>query len=291
MRVGIGHQVAPGLHGLVPVAALRRERTPLHVVDGLVIAGHHADAGARLDGHVADGHAAFHGQVADGAAGELQGVAVAASGADPADHCEDDVLGGHAEGQPALDAHLHVLHLLGHQALGGEHVLHLGSADTVGQRAEGAVGRGVRVATDHGHARQGGPLLRTDHMDDALADIVHLEFEDAEIVAVLVQGLDLDARHFVGDGVQATFALGLGGRHVVVRGGDVGIDAPWLAAGQTQAFKGLRRGHFVKNVTIDVDERRAIVTALHLVHFPELVVERLASHRTFPHQLVSTPGP
>ena len=206
-------------------------------------------------------------------------MAVAARGADLADHCEDNVLGGHAEGQFAFHANLHVLHLLGDQALGGEHVLHFGGADAMGQRAEGAVGRGVRVAADHGHARQGRALLRTDHVDDALANVVHLEFEDAEVIAVLVQGLDLDARHFVGNGREAALALDLGGRHVVVRGGDVGIDAPRLAAGQAQAFESLRRGHFVKDVTVDVDERRTIVTALHLVHFPEFVVERLAGHQ------------
>ncbi|MNZ42919.1 hypothetical protein D3C78_605020 [compost metagenome] len=116
-------------------------------------------------------------------------------------------------------------------------------------------------------------------MDDALAHVVHLEFEDAEVIAVLVQGLDLDARHFVGDGFEAALALGAGGRHVVVRGGDVGVDAPRLAPGQTQPFEGLRRGHFVKDVTVDVDQRRAIVAALHLVSIPELVVERLAGHR------------
>jgi len=30
-------------------------------------------------------------------------------------------------------------------------------------------------------------------MDDTLTHVVHLEFEDAEIVAVLVEGLHLDA--------------------------------------------------------------------------------------------------
>ncbi|MNQ57227.1 hypothetical protein D3C85_713740 [compost metagenome] len=116
-------------------------------------------------------------------------------------------------------------------------------------------------------------------MDDALAHVVHLEFEDAEVIAVLVQGLDLDARHFVGDGFEAALALGAGGRHVVVRGGDVGVDAPRLAPGQTQPFEGLRRGHFVEDMAVDVDQRRAIVAALHLVSIPELVIERLAGHR------------
>ncbi|MCY1367231.1 hypothetical protein D9M69_541570 [compost metagenome] len=126
-------------------------------------------------------------------------------------------------------------------------------------------------------------------MDDALAHVVHLEFENAEVVAVLVQGLHLDARDLIGDGLEAALALGAGGRHVVVRRGDVGVDAPRLAAGQAQALEGLRRGHFVKDVAVDVDQRRAIVAALHLVHVPELVVQRLAGHSDNPHQRLSMP--
>ena len=208
-------------------------------------------------------------------------MAVTTRGADLADHGQHDVLGGDAEGQLAFDTHLHILHLLGHQALGGEHVLHLGRADAVGQRAEGTMGGGVRVAADHGHARQGGALLRADHVDDALTAVVHLEFEDAEVIAVLVEGLHLNARHFIDDGFQATLALGLGGRHVVIRGGDVGVDAPRLAPGQTQPFEGLRRGHFVEDLPVDVDQRRTVVAALHLVHVPELVVQRFAGHLLF----------
>jgi hypothetical protein len=49
-------------------------------------------------------------------------------------------------------------------------MLDLRGADAEGQRAEGAVGRGVAVAADDGHAGQGEALLRADDVDDALAD-------------------------------------------------------------------------------------------------------------------------
>lgn len=148
------------------------------------------------------------------------------------------------------------------------------------QCTKGAVGRCVRVAADHRHARQRCALLRANHVDDALTNIVHLEFEDAEVVAVLIQRLHLDARGFVGNGIDARLAIRRG-RHVVVDGGDVGIDAPGLALGQAQAFERLRRSHFVQDVAVDVDQRRTIIAALDLMHFPELVVQRLAGHRTF----------
>jgi hypothetical protein len=45
-------------------------------------------------------------------------------------------------------------------------------------------------------------------------------------------------------------------------------------------LKGLRRRHFVDDVTIDVDQRRAIVALLDQMRIPELVVERFAGHQT-----------
>jgi hypothetical protein len=45
----------------------------------------------------------------------------------------------------------------------------------------------------------------------------------------------------------------------------------------------------VDDVTIDVDQRRAIVALLDQMRIPELVVERFAGHQTVPHQLVSMP--
>lgn len=278
VRVGIGDQRAPQRDRRLQVGALGRERATLHVGNRLFVHRHHANARTGFDGHIANGHAAFHRQVADRAAGKFQCMAVAAGGADPADHRQHDVLGGHAERQRAFHAHLHVLHLLGDQALRGQHMLDLGGADAVRQRTERAMRGGVRIAADHGHARQGGALLRADHMHDALARIVHLELEDAEVVAVLIQRLHLQARDFVGDRLQPALALGTRGRHVVVGRGDVGVDAPRLAPGQAQAFERLRRGHFVQDVAVDVDQRRTIVAARDLVQVPQLVVQRLGSH-------------
>ena len=77
------------------------------------------------------------------------------------------------------------------QGLGRQHMLDFRGADAEGQRAESAMGGGVAVAADDGGARQGPALFRPDDMHDALADIVHREIFDAEILGVLFQGLDL----------------------------------------------------------------------------------------------------
>ena len=60
-------------------------------------------------------------------------------------------------GEVALDRHGHGLRAHLGQGLGGQHVLDLAGADAEGERAEGAVGRGVAVAADDRHARLGQP--------------------------------------------------------------------------------------------------------------------------------------
>src|SRR6185312_16913195 len=101
-----------------------------------------------------------------------------------------DVLGGDAFGQSAVDAHEHVLRLLLNQRLGGEHVLHLGSADAMRESAKSAMRRGMTVAADYGRAGEGEALLRADHVDDALAAVALVVIFDAEIARVLGKRFD-----------------------------------------------------------------------------------------------------
>ncbi len=87
---------------------------------------------------------------------------------------------------------------------------------------------GVRVAADHRHAGQGGALLRSDHVHDALAQVVHAEFGDAELAAVVVQRIDLRARDRVVDALARGSIVGT----LWSATSQVGADAPRLAAGQ-----------------------------------------------------------
>ena len=171
--------------------------------------------------------------------------------------------------QLAVDAHQHVLGLALDQRLGGEHVLDLGGADAVRQRAEGAMRRGVAVAADDGHAGQREALLGPDDVDDALAAVVLRIIFDAEIGGVLGQRLDLDAAFLVLDAELAVRR----GRHVVVDDGQRLFRMPDLAAGQAQAFEGLRAGHLVDEMAVDVEQAGAVVLAVDDVVVEDLVVE------------------
>src|ERR1700744_1243353 len=82
---------------------------------------------------------------------------------------------------------------------GGEPGLALAGADAERERAERAVGRGVRVAADDRHARLGERELRADDVHDALPGVAHREQLDAELGRVLAQRLHLGAGDRVGD--------------------------------------------------------------------------------------------
>ena len=92
---------------------------------------------------------------------------------------------------------------------------------------------------------------------------------DAEVGGVLGQRLDLDAAFLVLD---AELAVGRG-RHVVVDDGQRLLGVADLAAGHAQAFEGLRAGHLVDEVAVDVEQAGAVVLAVDDVVVADLVVE------------------
>jgi len=250
--------------------ALGRARLAGDVGEGGLVGCDQAGAGARLDRHVAQGHAALHREAAHRVAGIFDDIAGAAGGADLGDDRERHVLRRHADGQSAVDRDAHVLGLADRQCLGRQHMLHVGGADAEGERAEGAMGRGVAVAADDGHARQSEALLGTHDMHDALADVGQRQIFDAEFLGVGFERRDLDPRFRVG-----IAHVPLGRRHVVVGHGERRPRAAHLAAGQAQTFEGLRARHLVHQMAVDIERRRLAWRLLHQVGVPNLVVERL----------------
>ena len=196
-------------------------------------------------------------------------MARAAGGADLANNGEDDVLRRHALRQRTVDLDEHVLRLGLDQRLGGEHVLDFGGADAVGERAEGAMGRGVAVTAHDRHAGQGKALLRADDVDDALAAVGGVVIFDAEIGGVPGQRLDLDAAFLVLDAVHPVG----GRRHVVVDDGEGALGLADLAVGQAQALEGLRAGDLVNEMAVDIEEAGAVLLLGDEMLVPDLVVE------------------
>ncbi|GAB3984464.1 hypothetical protein GCM10029978_094220 [Actinoallomurus acanthiterrae] len=202
-------------------------------------------------------------------------MALAAARADLRDDRQDEVLGGHAVRQLAVDRDGHHLRLALWQRLGGEDVLDLARADAERQRPERSVRGGVRVAADDRHARLGQAQLRADDVHDALTGVAHRVQADAELRAVLAQRLDLGARHRVGDRLED-----VGGRDVVVLGGDRQVRAPDRTVRHAQAVEGLRAGDLVDEVEIDVEDVRLALGAPYDVRVVNLVRQCSAHHST-----------
>jgi hypothetical protein len=178
---------------------LRRLRPPGQVVQRDLVGSDHPRPPAALDRHVAHRHPALHRQRLDRRARELDDVAGAPS--TPiwpiVPRIRSLAVTPAAERARVADPHGARPGL--HQALRGEHVLDLARADPEGQRPEGAVGRGVRVAADDGHPGLRDAELGADDVDDALVGRAQREDRDAELRAVALQRLDLRARERVAD--------------------------------------------------------------------------------------------
>ena len=147
-------------------------------------------------------------------------------------------------------------------------MLDLGRADAVRQRGKRPVRAGVRVATDHRHARQRGALLGPDDVHNALAAVVDVEVGQTILAGVVTQRLDLQTGHRIGNAV-----LAAGGGHIVVHHGQVGVQAPRRAVGLLQALEGLRAGDLMQQVAINVQQAAAIGFLTDDVGVPQLVVK------------------
>src|SRR5438094_9205986 len=82
-------------------------------------------------------------------------------------------------------------------------MLNLRGADPEGERSQGAVGRGVRVAADDQQPGLCEAELRTDDVNDALAGVAHAVQLDALAPAVLLERRHLALGHLIGGGPPA----------------------------------------------------------------------------------------
>ena len=148
-------------------------------------------------------------------------------------------------------------------------MLHFTGADAKGERAECAVGGGVRIATNDGGAGTGEAFFGADDMHDPLALIIHFEIGDAEFRAVILERLDLDAAGFVLDALQAVGR----GRHVMVGNGEGELWVAQLAAGGAQALERLWARDFMHQMTVDIKQASAVFRLVNEVGIEDFVEE------------------
>ena len=147
-------------------------------------------------------------------------------------------------------------------------MLHFRRSDAERQRTKSAVGAGMAVAADDGHARLSEAQLGADHVYDALVGRIKIEERDSEFFAIALQSLDLQP----GNRIENRSAAWLGG-DVVVDRREGSLRLPDQAVSDAQAIEGLRRSDFVHQMEIDIKKRQAVVGNANYVLVPDLVEE------------------
>ncbi len=194
-----------------------------------------------------------------------------AAGAQLGDDGEDQILAAHPMGQAPIHCDAHGLGLGLQQRLRRQHMAHFGGADAKRQSAERAMGGGVAVAADNGHARLGQTQLRADHMDDAAVGAVPTRQANAMAAAVILERLHLLFRRRID-----IDRLGAGRARRCGRGMIQRAEHPVRSADFQPALfergEGLRACHFMDEVQVDIDQRgRRIGLSLDLVCLPDLL--------------------
>ncbi len=112
-------------------------------------------------------------------------------------------------------------------------------------------------------------------MDDALPDIALVIVFDAEVLGILGKCFDLDAAFLVVDALTSVRR-----RHVVVSHSQRLFRTAHFAARHAQTFKGLRAGHFVNQMPVDIDQRGPVIAGFDNVIVPDLGIKcaRFAGH-------------
>ncbi|MNE23534.1 hypothetical protein D3C80_1167910 [compost metagenome] len=225
-------------------------QTSFHIVKCDLIWRNQARFRAHLDSHIAQGHAAFHAQRADRIAAELDNMARSACATGFTDDRQHDIFGGNARCGMAFDFDFHGLRAALFQGLRRQNMFNFRGTNTKRQRTKRAVRGGMGVAADDSHTRQRDALFWTHYVDDALKRVVQVVQFNAERVAVFDQLLHLDASHFT----RRIDIFGLGG-NVVIHGREGFAWLANLAVVRPQAVKCLRRGDFVHQMAVNVQQR------------------------------------
>ena len=136
---------------------------------------------------------------------------------------------------------------------------------------------GVAVPTDDGHAWLGQAELRAYDVHDALVAVAHRGQPDAELGGVAAQRLHLGAADRVGDQGEDVQR-----RDVVVLGRHREVGTADGSAGGAQPVEGLRAGHLVDEVQVDVEQIGLTRGAAHHVGLVDLLRQGLR-HAGSPH--------
>ena len=130
--------------------------------------------------------------------------------------------------------------------------------------------RGVAVAAHNGGARQREALLRADHMHDTLTLVALMVIFDAEFGGIFRDGLDLNAALLLLDPLGT-----IRSRHVVIDNRQRLLRRAHLAIGHAQPLERLRRGDFMNQMPVNIEQACAIRLLVDDMISENLVIEGL----------------
>src|ERR1700730_1596733 len=178
-RVGVARKLAPRRGRPLPHLALRRVGATADIFIRFLIRRDQAHFGAEFDRKIADGKTAFDRQIADRAAGIFDGVAGSAGSADVADQRQDEILGGHAERQSALEIDTHGFRSALDDGLRCQYMREFAGADPEGQCAQSTMRAGMAVPANDQAAGKAEAKFGPDDVDDALTGLVDIEHRNS----------------------------------------------------------------------------------------------------------------
>ncbi len=200
----------------------------------------------------------------------------AAADANFSDDSENDVLRSDAFGPFAMNKNVQRLGFALYQALRREHVLDFAGSNAESQSAERAVRRSVAVAANNRLPGLRNAQLRANDMHDALILAVHVEQANAGFAAIVFQRVELGFGILIDNRQKTVFS-----RNRMIHHRESKIRAANFAALPAQAGKRLRRGAFVNQMPVNIQQGRFALLFIHQVAIPDLLVKGSCGHRVY----------
>mmetsp|Transcript_7321 Transcript_7321/g.15145 ORF Transcript_7321/g.15145 Transcript_7321/m.15145 type:complete len:450 (+) Transcript_7321:1617-2966(+) len=249
----------PVVDGLVPVVLGGRHGASFEVFKGDLVGGNEPRAGTGLDGHVRDTHAGLHTERTNGGSSEFNDTSGTTGSSNDTANVQNNILGGHGLVQRSLDFNQEILPLHLGKRRSGKDVLDLAGSNSKGQSPKCTVGCRVAVSAHTGSSRQGESLFGSNNMDNSLSLVFHSKVLEAKVLDVLFELKNLGSRvDFGNEGFNVLELFSILRGDVVIDRQQGAIGSTNTAVGQSEALKGLGRCHLVDQVSVDVQESRAI---------------------------------
>ncbi len=156
-------------------------------------------------------------------------------------------------------------------------MLNLRCADPMRKRPKSPMGRGMAVATNHGHAWQCPALFRANNMHNALTHIRNGVIVYPEILGVFIKCLNLNAAFLI----HPTFQTIRCGGDVVIWHSDGFLWRTHRAPCHAQTLEGLRACHLMHKVAINIQKAGAILSLMDEMGIPDFVIKGFSCGHVF----------